>query len=325
MKTKTPQTTAINATLSLGQSVLKSNVLLDRAVQEFLSTMSVTLKQPRVKLFESALCSLLAYAGPIPIAALTTAHVCQVVFDPQTVPHTQKSYLFAIKSFLRWGRKVGHLPANIPTVADPLRVQVPMFVRQLLTPADLKAMLAGTQDEEVQLGIALLAFTGIRSLELAELTWENVARGDALRLKVWKTIGIPREIPILPVLEAWIRPFYRQEGRVFGSRLIYRIIRRIAKAVGVELKPNAFRHSYGTYRSADTQNGFSATFEIGFNGDRSWNNLIDVNEDQAREYFSLTPEAVGIADWNKRVAQHLKNKAAKETRKSPAGNQRHDQ
>jgi hypothetical protein len=38
--------------------------------------------------------------------------------------------------------------------------------------------------------------------------------------------------------------------------------------------------------------------------------LTRITREQALEYFSLTPEAVGIKDWPQRVAKYLKRRQA---------------
>jgi integrase len=304
-----------------GSMPTNSRVLTGDAIDQFITSGSITLKPAAFRTIQNILRKLETVTGNIQISAVTTEHVSRIVFDPFMLNRTKQFHLVAIRRFLQWCRSQGYLPADHPTVADYLIVRTPAFVRQILTPDELRQLLAAATHVETRLGIAFHAFTGVRRLELQELSWENVTPGVHVHLTAQQTHGLQRVVPISPVLDAWLRPFYGTDGAVISSASLPQKIRLVAQGAGINLKPNVFRNSYGSYRLADTKDFSRTAMEMGYNADRSWNPFVDALTSQARQYFALTPEAVGITDWNLRVARHLMSRREKAGRKPPAPNQ----
>jgi nucleotidyltransferase/DNA polymerase involved in DNA repair len=156
---------------------VNSAFLIGDAIDQFITEQSRTSEPSTLRTLRSVLCKLETVTGNIPTTAVTSAHVSRVVLDPSLHDRSQQFHLIAIRNFLKWCRWHDYLPANQPTVADLLTVKVPVFVRQVLTPDELRQLLAAATDVEIVLGIAFYAFTGVRRLELEELTWESVTPG----------------------------------------------------------------------------------------------------------------------------------------------------
>jgi hypothetical protein len=115
-----------------------------------------------------------------------------------------------------------------------------------------------------------------------------------------------RQVPILPVLDAWLRPFYGTQGMVITSGTQRPSLLKLAQILGNRPTRHALRHSYGAYRHAETQNPMLTAQELGLSPGILQNHFIlSVTVAAAREYFALTPEVVGITNWPEKAARYL--------------------
>jgi integrase len=206
-------------------------------------------------------------------------------------------------------RNTQNLPAAIP--ASPAGVAE--CHPAIMTPDELRTLLSGTNDVETIHFLALQAFTGIRLGEIQRLSWDCVTPGAILVLPPEiSQMRVGRVVPLLPVLDAWLRPFYGTRGPLVSSRNIPARTVQLFRKLGVPPKLNALRNSYCAYRLADTRSLERVAQETGRPLRMLGNPLRQpVTAAEAREFFSLTPEAAGIENWPRRVADYLKTRAAK--------------
>ena len=97
----------------------------------------------------------------------------------------------------------------------------------------------------------------------------------------------------------WLRPFAKESGAIcpakspsrtnHGEKTVWELIR---ETCGIERRDNALRHSYASYRSAIV--GYNLTAEeIGNDPSVTKKHYRDiVAEEEAEEWFHLTPEKV---------------------------------
>jgi integrase len=113
-----------------------------------------------------------------------------------------------------------------PKSAKPLQHA---FESNIITPAQLKALLAGAKDVESILYLAISAFSGLRPAELERLSWDLIQLGEGIAIppQIAKH-PVGRRVPILPVLEAWLRPFHGSQGWVIAPSLTPRKVQRLA-------------------------------------------------------------------------------------------------
>jgi integrase len=285
---------------------------LSEVIGQFLASKATQSRTAYLLTLRSTLGRLTHELGDPPVNAVTTGQLSQAIFASGATPRSRRQKLALIKTFFTWSRANGHLPPHLPTVADPIRIVVPAIEPAILTPAELKTLLAGTQDVEVRLRIALSAFAGLRSDELERVDWSSVDPAATIRVEPELSLTRAwRVVPILPVLHAWLQPFYCSQGPVLRARDSKSRLRQWARRLGVPLKSNVFRHSCGACRYALTVDLVRTGAEMGLDATllaRSF--LTRITREQALEYFSLTPEAVGIKDWPQRVAKYLKRRQA---------------
>jgi integrase len=149
--------------------------------------------------------------------------------------------------------------------------------------------------------IAIAAFAGIRSAELLRLEWKHVKltqRHIELPPEVTKTAS-RRIVPIQPALAAWLRlPFIKQDGHVAppyqNPDNLTRGMVEAVKAAHVTPNRNGFRHSFGTYRLAVTQNAPQTSLEMGNSVAklmRNYNRAATVAE--GKRWFAVMPKQDG--------------------------------
>jgi integrase len=192
----------------------------------------------------------------------------------------------------------------------------------ILTPAELGTLLSGPNDVETLVWLALQAFAGLREGEIRRLSWDHVAPGVNLSLppEIMQTRA-GRFVPILPVLDAWLRPFCGTRGPLASSRNIPARIVQLFRKLGVPPKRNALRNSYCAYRRADTRSLEKVAQETG-RPLEMLRHSQPMTAAEARLFFSFTPEAVGIGSWPSRVADYLELRANQQTRRAAESNAR---
>ena len=138
---------------------------------------------------------------------------------------------------------------------------------EIFTPKELRALLAAAPPH-LAACIALQAFAGVRTAELMRLAWHDLERRSGhieITAKQAKTAS-RRLIPILPNLAAWLhaaphngteRLWTRSANRYFeGQRLA-------ASKADICWKANALRHSFISYRMAQTRDIAAVALEAG--------------------------------------------------------------
>jgi len=173
---------------------------------------------------------------------------------------TKKNIRDDLASFFRWCQSHRYLPKD----ADLLEA-VPEFQRKhqngsknTITPDDLAKLLKACPAELTPY-VAVRAFAGLREIEASLLDWKHVHLETGW-IEVTEDVakqtadeqGVVRDIPIQPVLKAWLASFAKAEGPICSMNDPLQALPRLAKRAGVTLPRNALRHSYIAYRTAIT-------------------------------------------------------------------------
>jgi integrase len=181
-------------------------------------------------------------------------------------PVTFANYQRAIGSIFTLAVKHGDL------VQNPVkRVDAPKIVLDapsILTPVQLQKLL-NASSERVRPLLVLQAFAGVRRAEAERLTWTNIHLGSAtpyveLPSSVTKT-NRRRTIELQPNAVAWLRPLALTSELPLGldEEEYRKELNKAAATAEVDWERNALRHSYGTYRMAQTRNASTVAEEMG--------------------------------------------------------------
>jgi integrase len=184
---------------------------------------------------------------------------------------------------------------------------------EIFTPAELRLLLDAA-DPEFATCIALQAFAGVRSEELQKLTWEDLAKRDGhIEVAASKAKTASRRVtPISDNLAAWLKDapktgklvwphrqqsFYeQQEATVKAAQVAEnkRHKKTPKEAKTIKWKHNALRHSFISYRVAETQNMNQVALETGTSVKKivaHYRELVTPKE--AKEWFGILPHKGG--------------------------------
>jgi integrase len=172
---------------------------------------------------------------------------------------------------------------------------------EIYSPDEVARLLAAAPDS-IRPAMAIQAFTGIRTAELMRLEWQSV-KLDRQHIEITaanaKTAS-RRIVPILPNLAAWLKPHAKKSGSIFpsGADYYHELTRETAgntkgdKLPAVELKHNALRHSFISYRVASIQNVAQVALEAGNSPAMIFGHYRElVTADDAKKWFSIQPKA----------------------------------
>lgn len=167
---------------------------------------------------------------------------------------------------------------------------------EILRPEELARLLAAAAPEILP-ALAIGAFAGIRSAELARLDWREVdLEGGFIEVTARKAKSAKRRlIRIQPCLAEWLRPFAKTSGKIAYARAISNVQRReMLRRAGLKSWPkNALRHSFASYHLAHFKDAAALALEMG----HTTTGLIFshyrevVRPEAGAEYWSIRPNS----------------------------------
>ncbi len=165
---------------------------------------------------------------------------------------------------------------------------------EIYTPAEIAKLLASA-DSDFLPCLAIGAFAGLRSAEIERLKWQDVdlkSRHIIVGADVAKTAS-RRVVPVADNLAAWLASYSEHKGKVWSGSSIgfYKAQVATAKAAGVDWKQNALRHSFASYRLAQTQNAAQVALECGNSPKIIFAHYRElVKPADALKWFAVTPD-----------------------------------
>jgi integrase len=181
-------------------------------------------------------------------------------------PVTWRNYARTVGSIFTLAVKRGYLPASPLTGLEHPKpaINAPC----ILTPPELSALLTASTTDLRPL-LILQAFSGLRRAEANRLSWKHIHLESSkpyVELPSEVTKKNRRRVCYIPACAfAWLRPLAGESGtplglteNVYDNRLAV-----AATAAKIKWQENLLRHSFGTYRLAQTQNASLVAEEMG--------------------------------------------------------------
>ncbi len=230
------------------------------------------------------------------ISALTSEEINQWLQELGTSLRTRKNYRETVRSFFHHLQRKGYLARGLPTAADDTsQVNVPDSDILILTVPELRTVLAAAPEWMLPT-LVLKVFSGIRTEELWRMHWENIDFTHGyIRLTgaITKTKQ-KRLVPILPNLKAWLHPYRKMKGRICArwknSHTLTDSWSVFGQKLGVAMGENKLRHSYISYRVAQTADIPKVAGEAGNSVRVIQKNYLElVTPEQGNEWFSIVP------------------------------------
>jgi integrase len=170
------------------------------------------------------------------------------------------------------------------------KVKVGATTTEIFEPEEIEKLLNAAPAMVIPY-LAIGAFAGLRSAELARLDWKAVnleRRIIELRADQAKTAS-RRIVPISDNLAAWLEPLER-EGKVLTVKAVPRMASVLAVNLGLRWPQNVLRHSYISYRLAKVQDANKVALEAGNSAAIIFKHYRElVTEEAAEKWFSISP------------------------------------
>ena len=239
---------------------------------------------------------------------------------------TKNNYRMALLTLFSYARDKKHLPRGEKTEAEfATRYDDKGGDIGIYTPEEFRTLLENIEERFVPF-IALGGFAGLRTIEILRLEWKDVWFDKGV-IEVGKDkakTATRRLAPIIPALEAWLKPRGKTGPILPGIRDEFHFTKlfkdAISKLVDARGEPlltlvhNGLRHSFCSYRLAITKSAAQVSLEAGNSPKMLFENYRElVTEKAAQEYFGIVPEIKG----NKGSKSKSKG-ARKTTAKVPA-------
>jgi len=210
----------------------------------------------------------------------------------------------AVSLFL-WCEKKGYLRTEgsfneaqkTTTLKKDSRTNIPTY-----TPEEMTKLLKAV-DKELLPWLVIVAFSGIRSGELkgakkAPMTWSMIKESQGV-IDCPAHISKNRKrklVPILPTLQSWLDIIEDKSPskHIVPTSPNKTTTTTLGKLIG-GWRNNALRHSYGSYRVAQTKNVAATALEMDNSETIIKDHYLEAKkEEEAKQYFDLTPLSIGL-------------------------------
>ena len=231
-----------------------------------------------------------------PIINVTTTALNDWVRSFGHSPRTRKNAAASIGTLFSYARDNGYLPKNVQTeaegIARPKKTKAGKI--GILKPEELETILHAAKTEESKAYFSIAAFAGIRAAEMARLEWQDIklSKGHIEVAADKAKTAARRLVPICPALAAWVEPMREKRGKVFTSNRASERLIEWARGIIGHWPQNALRHSFVSYRVAQTQNVNATALEAGNSPQVIFANYRElVTREAAEQWFAFMPPA----------------------------------
>lgn len=250
-----------------------------------------------------------ASAFPKMIGNITTEEIDEWLEGIKVASRTRNHYRNSIVSLFRFAKKRGFLVKSVPTAADGSTLSnVVCADIQIMTVDDMATVLHQAPSWMAP-SLAIKAFSGVRTEELMRMEWKNVNFKTGyitLESAITKTAS-RRQVPLFDNLRAWLLPHQGKSGRICDRwtrpQALYQAWDRLASKQEIHVGANKLRHSYISYRIAETNDVPKVAYESG-NSPRviQTDYLQLVTAEDAKQWFEIMPVAKNSTQKRRRKA-----------------------
>jgi len=209
-------------------------------------------------------------------------------------PVTKNSLRRSLVTMFIFAKRQGYLHPDRKTAAEQSEsFRVPESDIEIFTPEEIGKLLLAAHARILPV-VAIGAFAGIRSAEINRLRWEDVKwdRGH-IEIAGWKAKTAARRIvPLTDNLKAWLAPWREETGQIITMTTVSGALTDLGIKAGIPdgWRKNALRHSYISYRVAQTGDVARTALEAGNSPEMIFRHYREVVDGQsAQEWFSITP------------------------------------
>ena len=203
------------------------------------------------------------------------------------------NFIRTLKTFFGYSQTRGWISKQLDLLEGiEDRKETPKPV-EIFEPWEMERLLAACTPD-LAACLALAGFAGVRMEEILRMTWEDVYRRKGfVEIEAQKAKTARRRlVPISPNLADWLALAGKTKGRLWpwSKAYLFEAIPNATRAAEVQWKRNALRHSFISYRLAQTQNKHQVAEEAGNSPrmiDSHYRELVTPKE--AQEWFNVFP------------------------------------
>ncbi len=220
---------------------------------------------------------------------------------------TKNNYRMAMVTLFSYARDKKYLPRGEQTEAEFVTrfEDKKSGVIGIYTPRQFATLLQYVERRFLPF-VALGGFAGLRSIEILRLEWTDIwfKKGFIEVGRDKSKTATRRLVPICPALGEWLEPHAKGSGPIFPdiknehrfTKLFQAARHTLNDEKGeprVALVHNGLRHSFCSYRMAEAKSAAQVALEAGNSPKMLFEHYRElVTEDEAKEWFSLTPNRV---------------------------------
>ena len=215
------------------------------------------------------------------------AHLGSFKVTPRTVHNLRTT----IRTMLNFAVDQGYLPAGHPLLGGASRCFKGQTKPEVFTPAEMETLLKAAKPELIP-ALVIAAFAGVRAAEIKRLNWEDV-KFDRNFIEISAAISklkIRRRAPLTENLRQWLLPYAKPSGKVVNYANLGNAYLKLAKHAEVKWKRNGLRHSFISYRVAQSKDVPQVALEAGNSARVIFTNYLEfVDESEAQKWFAIVP------------------------------------
>lgn len=216
---------------------------------------------------------------------------------------TRNNYRNAVVELFNYAQTHDYLPKGIPTEAQATKTVEEGDKREneIFVVNDMARLLNEAPPRLVP-AMAIKAFSGVRTEEVALMEWSHVSlkKGYLILPKAITKKKRRRIIRIWPNLHKWLEPFAGLSGRICSDwstpQAVFQAWDRAATKLGIRAGANRFRNSYISYRVAQTGDVQKVSRETGNSPAMIEEEYLELaTEEDANNWFKICPAPNRVA------------------------------
>jgi integrase len=203
------------------------------------------------------------------------------------------NFRFALVTLFEFAKKRKYLPADWNEFGSVDVMKDNGGAIEIFMPEELTQLLNHAPAELVPF-LTLGGFAGLRSAEIERLDWKDIRfeTGFVVVEAGKAKTASRRQIEMSANLRAWLKPYTKKTGKVLlhNDDQLYKALRELSVTAKVPWKNNALRHSYISYRVAESGDANRTALEAGNSPAMIFSNYRElVTPQEAKKWFSILP------------------------------------
>lgn len=228
------------------------------------------------------------------IVSLTSEDVRGFFERLKLSPRSFNNFLNALRTFFRFAQDRGWLAKEVDLLAGLKPRKEKRSPVEILSPDEATSLMQHAPCE-IAPCLALGAFAGLRSEEILRLEWADVTRRPGfIEVAAHKSKTATRRlVPIKDNLARWLAVSHHRHGLVWSNTkaMFFKIRLVVAAKAGITWRQNCLRHSWASFRLAETQDINRVALEAGNSPQMIFRHYRELaTPEQATTWFSIVPE-----------------------------------